>query len=187
MRSNKQQVLFIKVVMGCAMLCVGVSAFAANWPLAPYGFAHVGPRFVLGWPLDRKAAWSFDDGALFIGGGALYNPSKLDDWFFSGEMLCHGHRGVAGERGVFVLGKLTVPTVEGIENFVGFGLGALWLTDKPKKDEFTSTFAAMLYMGRNWHMSNGFYLTMRGSYLFPFGKNRKQSLSITIGSQWNWV
>jgi hypothetical protein len=187
---NKQGILLVKIVMGYLALCTGVSVFAANWSAVPYGFAHGGARGRLDWWLDFKKKLSFEGIGSVIGMGLLANPSKLDDWLLSGEGLYY--RNIAwsetgtAEQGVFVLGKLTLPRTEGIENFAGIGLGGLWLTRTLKEGEAGFSSAGMLYVGRNWHMSNGYYLTLRGTYIYPGAKNRQQSLSVTLGCQWNF-
>lgn len=185
MLPNKRLIRLIQIAIGCIALAISTPTFAANWLVAPYGFGHGGARCSADWSLDLKDKFSWGGATLFGGSGILFNPSTLDDWMISVEALYHLM--VRSEDGLFILGKLTFPTAEGIENFIGLGLGSLRLIHPLKEKESRFSAAVILQGGRNWHMGNGYYFTIRGSYLLPAAENRKQSLSLTLGIQWNWI
>jgi hypothetical protein len=176
------------------VLCIHIPYIsAANWPLAPYFVFQGAALSKIAWKESfEKGKFSMPEAAAFVGPGVLFNPAKLDSWLFSVEVLYHIHTALASRavkgHGPCIVGKWTFPVAAGIENVFGFGPSALWTKDTTPPKPFTYRTAIMVYGGRNWHMRNGYYFTLRGIYLIPFEqKDSKHSVSLAFGMQWNLV
>lgn len=185
MIANSRKILFIKIITGCAVSCMSPFLSAATWPAVPYGLLSIGGRSRLDWNADWRNKLSFEGGSCLGGLGLFKSASYLDDWSYAGELLYHRQwsGSEAVEQGIFLAPKLIFPRSAGVEFFVGGGPGKLWPISTLKKGESNGSIDGIAYLGGSWHLNNGYYWTMRGTYFLHSAKHKKHSFSLSGGLQ----